>query len=491
MFEIVEDAPKPLYHIRIILIQDNLLVVCLKFYNRLNEMKIIKSAIARPNCFVVVTGRRRIGKTRLVREALKKINHIELFIPRKRLTLVMENIKESIQDQTGYAPSFKNFKEVFEYLFRTEKKTVFIDEISNLDYVENGAFSDLQAIIDKEKDNWGIHLVVDGSYVGVMKKIFADKKEPLFGRATELIDLQSLPVKDSIKMCMEMAGFKFEDALEAYSLLGGVPRYIELVSQFKNMKDLANRIFSQGSIFLTEGENILIQEFGASWETYFSIMEVTAEGKLGPSAIASHLGMPIQMIPKYLETLVKLQLVQRKRPVLGKVRHVHYCIQDPFFQFWFKICFPKIGQYRDETSTVPPERIYATIGKAMERVVMEILCQSKVLPFEPDDVGGWWDRSGHEIDVIMYSKRAKALLCGEVKWANKPVSHDEVEQLLENIKIVDWHNASRKVYSFIVSKSGFTESAEQLMKIKNVLGFGFNELEKVLLQNKTLKWISD
>ena len=76
MFEIVEDAPKPLYHIRIILIQDNLLVVCLKFYNRLNEMKIIKSAIARPNCFVVVTGRRRIGKTLLVREALKKINHI-------------------------------------------------------------------------------------------------------------------------------------------------------------------------------------------------------------------------------------------------------------------------------------------------------------------------------------------------------------------------------------------------------------------------------
>ncbi|MCK5560197.1 MAG: ATP-binding protein [Thermoplasmata archaeon] len=460
----------------------------MRFYDRVNEMKIIKNAIARPNCFVVVTGRRRIGKTRLIRETLKKIKHIELFIPRKRLTLVMENIQESIQDQTGYAPSLKNFKEVFEYLFRTEKKPVFIDEVSNLDYVENGAFSDLQAIIDKEKYNWGIRLVVDGSYVGVMKKIFMDKNEPLFGRATDLIELQSLPVKDSIKMCMETASFKFKDALEAYSLLGGVPRYIELLSQFKNMKDLVDRIFSPGSIFLTEGENILLQEFGASWETYFSFMEVTAKGKLGPSAIASHLGMPIQMIPKYLENLVKLQLVQRKRPILGKARHVHYCIQDPFFQLWFKICYPKIGQYRDGTSTVPPERIYTAIGKAMERVVMEILGQSKVLPFAPDEVGGWWDRSGHEIDVVMYSKRTKALLGGEVKWANKPVSLEEVEQLLENIKRVDWYNATRKEYTFIVSKSGFTEPAGQLMGIKNVVGLGLNELEKVLFQNKAPKW---
>ncbi len=460
----------------------------MKFFDREDELEIIKTAISRPTCFVVVTGRRRIGKTRLVREALKDMEHIELFIPRKRLTLAMENIKELIQNQTGYAPTFKNFREVFEYLFRTERKPVFIDEISNLTYVENGAFSDLQAIIDREKDNWGICLVVDGSYVGVMKKIFTNKKEPLFGRVTDLIDLSPLPVKNAIQMCME-TGFSFSDALEAYSLLGGVPRYLELLSQYKDMKDLVRRIFTQGSIFLTEGENILIQEFGASWETYFSIMEVTAEGKLGPSAIASHLGMPIQMIPKYLDTLVKLQLVQRKRPVLGKGRHVHYCIKDPFFQLWFDVCYPKIERYRDGTSTVPRDRISSAVGKGMERVVSEILSRSDILPFEPDEVGSWWDRQGHEIDVIMYSKKHKTLLAGEVKWSNKRVSLIDVEQLLDNIKLVDWYNNSRKEYAFIISKSGFSKPAKQLMKVKDVLGLELDDLEGILLKARKVGWV--
>ncbi len=459
----------------------------MKFFNRDNELGLIKDAVSRSHCFVVVVGRRRIGKTRLIREALKEVEHIELFIPRKRLTLVMESIKESIENQTGYAPTFRNFKEVLEYLFRGEKKPVFIDEISNLDYVEKGSFSDLQEILDREKDNWGIRLVVDGSYVGVMKKIFTDKKEPLFGRSTDFIDLCPLPAKESILMCME-AGFGFSDALEAYSLLGGVPRYLELLPNYNGIKDLGRRIFTPGSIFLIEGENILISEFGASWDTYFSIMEVAASGKLGPSAIASHLGMPIQMIPKYLENLKKLQLIGRKRPLLGKASHVRYRIKDPFFQFWFDVCYPKIGQYRDGTSSVSQDRISSAIGMGMERVVLDILYQSNVLPFKQDDIGSWWDRVGHEIDVLGFSKKPKILLAGEVKWSNKQVALKDVEQLLANMGLVDWHNNIRKEYAFIISKSGFSKSARQFMKMKNILGLGIRDLEAILLKSKTLDW---
>ncbi len=465
----------------------------MKFYDRTCELEIIKKAVSRSNCFVVLTGRRRIGKTRLVREAFKDIEHIELFIPRKRLTLVMENIKESIQEQTGYAPSFKNFKEVFEYIFRTEKKPVFIDEISNLAYVESSAFSDLQAIIDKEKDTWGIRLVVDGSYVGVMKKIFTNEKEPLFGRATDLIDLRPLPLKNSVQMCMD-TGFNFLDALEAYSLLGGIPRYLELLSHYKDILDLKKRIFTPGSIFLSEGENILIQEFGASWDTYFSIMEMISKGKYGPSAIANQLGMPIQMIPKYLQKLNELQLVRRKKPVLGNERHVRYHIRDPFFQLWFDVCYPRLEQYRDGTSTVSIERIdrmSSAIGKGMERVVLELFSVSGILPFEPDALGSWWDRSGNEIDVVMYSKKAKALLAGEVKWTNKPVSLKVVEQLLENIKRVDWYNDTRKENIFIISKSGFSPPAKQLMKLKNMLRLELDKVEEIVLKDKALTWVTD
>jgi AAA+ ATPase superfamily predicted ATPase len=459
----------------------------MKFQNRESELKLIKDAISQKYCFLVLTGRRRIGKTRLIREALKDKKHIELFIPRKRLTLALQSVKDSIKDQTGYAPEFKNFKDVFEYLFRVEKKIVFIDEISNLSYVEPGIFSELQQLIDKEKDNLNIKLLVDGSYIGVMKTIFTDKKEPLFGRATNYIELQKLRLEHSLNMCMD-AGFKFLDALEAYSLLGGVPRYLELLSQYKNIKDLKKQIFSIGSIFLIEGENVLIQEFGSAWDTYFSILEVIAKGKLGPSAIASQLGMPIQMIPKYLENLQRLQLIRRKKPILGVERHVRYQICDPFFQFWFDVCYPKLGQYRDGTLIVPEDRISSAIGKGMEQVIQELIKTPKILPIELDDLGSWWDRSGHEIDVLGYSKKLKTVIAGEVKWNNKQVTVDDVEQLLNNIKMVDWYNDKRKEYMFIFSKSGFTERAEQLMVIKNISRLGVKELEEIIQKNKKIRW---
>jgi AAA+ ATPase superfamily predicted ATPase len=459
----------------------------MEFQNRETELKIIKNAISQHHCFLVITGRRRIGKTRLIREALKDQKHIELFIPRKRLLLALGSVKDSIIEQTGYAPTFRNFKEVFEYLFRVEKKPVFIDEISNLSYVEPGSFSELQELIDKEKDKSRIKLVVAGSYVGVMKKIFTDKKEPLFGRATGFIELSALTPEPSVRMCMN-AGFTFNDALEAYSILGGVPRYLELLNQYKNVRDLKKRIFTPGSIFLVEGENVLIQEFGAAWDTYFSILEVIANGKLGPSAIASQLGMPIQMIPKYLENLQRLKLIQRKKPILGIERHVRYQISDPFFQVWFNVCYPKLGQYRDGTLTVPEERISSAIGKGMEFVIQEIIKTKRIVPFEPDELGGWWDRSGHEIDVLGYSKKKKIVLAGEVKWTKKQVTLEDVEQLLDNLKLVDWYNDKRKEYLFMISKTGFSNSAKQLMELKNVVGLDVEELEEIILKEQKLRW---
>lgn len=460
----------------------------MKFYDRENELDLIRNALSRRNCFVVVTGRRRIGKTRLIREALKDTEHIEIFIPRKRSTLAMESIREDIRKQTGYSPPFSNFKEMFEYLFRVENKPVFIDELSNIEHVDKGAFSDLQALIDKEKHNWDIRLIVDGSYVGIMKKIFMDQKEPLFGRTTDLIDLTPLPVKDSVQMCME-SGFNFSEAMETFSILGGIPRYLELASQYKNIKDLSKRIFTPGSVFLTEGENVLIQEFGASWDTYFSIMEVIASKKMGPSAIADHLDMPVQMLPKYLEVLMNLQLIERKRPVLGKKRHVRYHIRDPFFQLWFEVCFPKIGYYRDGTSKVRLNRIQSAIGRGMERVVLELLIHSRILPFMPDEFGGWWDRKGHEIDIMMYSKKERSIVAGEVKWRKRPVSMGDVEQLLDNVKLVDWYNDKRKEFVIIVSKSGFSESAIKLMNIKNILGLDLNGIENILFKRKNIEWL--
>ncbi len=460
----------------------------MRFYDREVELGMIRDSMKRDHCFFVITGRRRIGKTRLVREALKGPDLLEFFIPRKRMTLALEQLSRSLKDQTDYSPSFVTIGEFFEYIFRLDGKVLFIDELSNLEYMDKGAFSDLQMMIDRYKDERRIRLIVDGSYASVMKKIFEDRKEPLFGRSTNLLELKPLPAKYSI-MILKDGGFSFIDSLEIYTLLGGVPRYLELIRYYNNMEEIRKGIFSPGSIFLPEGENVLIQEFGRSWDTHFSILEVISRGKYGPTDIANQLGMEVQMLPKYLKTLNEIGLIKRKNPVFGKERHVRYVIDDPFFQFWFSVCYPKIDLFRNTRSEIDKTSFRESIGRGMEDVIRIILHETGSIPFDPDGSGSWWDRKGHEVDILIHSKKEKALLLGEVKWRNRPAGADVVTGLLENLNRIDWYNSTRIEYAFIVSRNGFTDEAEKLMKEEKVLGITPKDLEGVIMKERSLDWI--
>ncbi|MFW3147231.1 MAG: ATP-binding protein [Thermoplasmatota archaeon] len=459
----------------------------MKFHNRENELRMIKEAVEKDYCFIVITGRRRIGKTRLIREALKGKDHLDLFIPRKRSTLALEQLSYMIREQTGYSPQFMDLRDLLQYIFRMDNNIIFIDEVSNFKYVDEGVFSDLQEMIDRVKDERPLRIIVDGSYVSIMRRTFQDRKEPLYGRATSILELQPLNVVHSVRMLME-GPLPFLDSLETYSLFGGVPSYLEVLKERRSIEKITENVFSPGSIFLTEGENLLIQEFGASWDTYFSILEVISRGKFGPTSIAEQLGMEVQMLPKYLETLKQLQLIDRKRPIFGKQRHVRYGLIDPFLQFWFKVCYPRYGLYRDGRARVDRETVRTEIGKGMERVIVDILFSTDSLPFEPDEVGSWWDRSGNEVDILFYSKREKKIAIGEVKWKNKPVGKDSVKSLLSNLEKIDWQNGKRTEYPFIVSRSGFTEGAMKFMEENRVYNFDLRKLERALLEGEGLTW---
>lgn len=452
----------------------------MSFFDRSDELEIIGKALKRPYCFVVLTGRRRIGKTRLVREALAGTEHIELFIPRKRRNQVLEQLRSSIAEQTGFSPDFSDLGTLLEYLFRKEKRPVFIDEISNLQKVDPGSFSDIQRIYDRYKEECGIHLIVDGSYVGVMKRIFQDRKEPLFGRATDVIQLRPLPIKDSIEMAMEQ-GFGPVDSLEARSILGGVPRYLELIHGYRDMGDLKERIFDQGSIFPTEPENILIQEFGASWETYFSILEVIAAGATGPSAIANELDMNAQMVPKYLNRLIGIGILTKEKPLFGKKKQVRYSISDPYLDFWFGVYYPRIELYREGVSRVPLETIDSAIGRAMERTIREIVSLGGVLPFNIDGIGSWWNRSGDEIDIVAFNRKGSHIAFGEVKWGSHIVGPDVVSKLIERSVMVQWNQKKRSETLFIVSRSGFNKKAMEFMEQHDITGMDTARLMRIVL----------
>ncbi|MGA1822957.1 MAG: ATP-binding protein [Thermoplasmatota archaeon] len=459
----------------------------MKFVNRSDEMKMIRDAVSSDHCFVVVTGRRRIGKTRLIREALKDSSTLDLFIPRKRESLALDQLSSLIREQTGYSPHFRNMREMFEYILRLDDRVIFIDEISNLHFVDSGSFSDLQDLMDRAKEERRIRMVVDGSYVGVMNRIFQDRKEPLFGRATNILELQPLGIDPSMKMLMSK-GMSFMDSLEAYSLFGGIPRYLEILRDFDDIDSITDSVFAPGSIFLTEGKNLLIEEFGASWDTYFSIMEVISAGKFGPTVISDRLGMEVGMLPKYLQTLKELQLVARKQPLFGKQKHVRYTISDPFLQFWFRLCYPRLELYKDGRAGLRKEEARSEIGRGMEKAAVDLIFSSGSLPFEPDEIGSWWDRSGNEIDILFYSKKERKISAGEIKWRQRPVGVDTVKRLIDNMEMIDWYNGKRIEYPFILSKNGFTVKARQIMDDEGISGFDVEDCETAVLKGRKLEW---
>ena len=441
----------------------------MKFYNRKKEIDLLSNELKKEKTFTVIYGRRRVGKTRLAEEVLKKIEHIEFFIPRKRVTPALAYFQQKLMEQEGYSPSFKTIDEFLEYLFRNFKKPIFFDEISNFRYLDPSAYSILQNLLDKHN----ARLIVTGSYVGIIKEIFTNAKEPLFGRSTCMLNLKPLPVSTAVKMTQDI-GYNLSDSIELWCILGGVPRYIELTQGCSKFKDYVGKMLSPGSIFIEEGINVLIQEFGGKWETYFSILESIKHGAR-PTEIADRIGANITSIPKYLKDLERLEVIKRQHPLLGNKRNVRYVIDDNFFTFWFKEIYPRLEEYRSNLREPSYEAIQTFLGKMMERFIIEIIKEKNI--FDVTSIGSWWSRKGDEIDVVAINKNAKEILFCECKWRNRNVDWDVVEELKQKAQLVDWHNKIRKERFLIVSKSGFTKSCLEKMNDEKILHWDLKDIE--------------
>ena len=444
----------------------------MKFYNRNKEVEVISNEFKKKKTFIVIYGRRRIGKTRLVEETLKEKDHVEFFVPRKRVTPALLYFQQKLMEQEGYSPSFKTVDEFLEYLFRNVKKPIFFDEISNFQYLDPSAYSILQNLLDKHDAK----LIVTGSYVGIMKRIFTHAKEPLFGRSTCMMHLKSLPVSTAVKMTQDI-GYDLADSIELWCILGGIPRYIELTQGDSKFKDFIKRMLSPGSIFIEEGINVLIQEFGRKWDTYFSILDAIDFGAR-PTEIAECIGASITSLPKYLEDLERLEVIKRRHPLLGGKRIVRYVINDNFFTFWFKEIYPRFEEYRSNLEKPSYDAIQTFLGKMVERFIIEIIKEKKVFDFT--SIGSWWSRKGDEIDVVTVNEKSKEILFCECKWRNRKVDWDIVEELKQKAQLVDWYNEVRKERFLIVSKSGFTRNCLERMHDEKILHWDLMDIKNII-----------
>ncbi|QOY55607.1 ATP-binding protein [Candidatus Sulfurimonas marisnigri] len=419
----------------------------MKFYNRGKELKNleeIENSSKISSKMTVIVGRRRIGKTKLIQEAYKE--KIYLFVSKKNEVLLCEEFISIIQ----YALDVKifgqitKFKDLFEYLMNlatTKPFTLVIDEFQEFLQINDSIYSDMQNIWDKYKDNSKMNLVLSGSIYSLMKKIFEDKKEPLFGRANNKIHLKPFTVKTIKEILQEnYPEFTNDDLLSFYILTGGVAKYVEILvdnSAFTLDKQL-NLIFDEYSLFLEEGKNLLIEEFGKEYTTYFSILSLIASSKTARVEIESILG---KNVGGYLDRLEnEYTIIKKVKPIFAKEgsRTLRYEIIDNFFNFWFRFIYKyksaiEIENYEYVKDIV--NRDYTTYsGRFLEKYFIEKIKLSN----QYSDIGTYWERRNeNEIDIVGVNDDSKTMLIAEVKRRAQKIDINKLQE--KATKLVSKH----------------------------------------------------
>lgn len=431
----------------------------MKFYDRSIELEALSRTeeASKENAqFTVVMGRRRIGKTSLILKSLEGKDYAYLFVSRESEALLCAKFQRELSASLGiniYGQT-NSFAELMEIVMKESMKrhfTVVIDEVQGLYRINPAAFSQLQDVWDRYHRQSHINLICCGSIHTLMKRIFEDKSEPLYGRATSRLTIRPFSI-ETIKTILNDYNPKYkpDDLLSLYMITGGVAKYVELLmdANCTTSKKMLDYVCRQDSYFLTEGRNLVSDEFTSDYSTYFSILQLIANGMTRVSEIDSVLGRSSGV---YLTNLEKnYELIVRHRPMFAKTntKVTKYHICDNFIMFWFRFIQPfqsVIERGRMELVRSNIDDGYTQFsGLVLERYFREKLMESGRFT----EVGNWWDRRGeNEIDIIAVNSINHEGLVAEVKRNAKKAS---LEALSEKASALPKSDSNQYAFSLQV-----------------------------------------
>lgn len=422
------------------------------FVGRTQELEALqaafKGAAHGPSRMTVVTGRRRVGKTTLIRESTKNQPSVTWFMTAAtEKDLVARLTQTTISTLGPIVPEgLTTFAGLFESLMlyaRHHHFSLVMDEFQNLAKVNSALFSRIQDIWDTHKDQTHMHLILSGSSYSMMKKIFEDNREPLFGRATTKILLRPFAADELIALA-EQAPVRMtnDDLLALYTITGGVALYVADFADngIYRKEQMFEWTVRPGSLFLSEGYDLLRLEVGAGQSTYISILRSMAHGQTQSSRIADLIG--VAPLSSYLERLEMYGFIEKMRPILSKpnTRSVRWQICDPFLRFWFRYIEGNQGLIDNGMSSMLTNDIAETYetfsGPMLERLFRQKLMRTGQYSI----VGSWWKSNRgaqgnqNEIDIVAIGRGKKSAFVAEVKRQRKSFREGLFLDKVENLK---------------------------------------------------------
>lgn len=419
----------------------------MRFYNRENELKQLADIIAESRNeaqMTVITGRRRIGKTELAMHCGDQ-TILYFFVARKTERLLCQDFAREIEEKLGIPVGWPDsFAELFRYVMKlsqTRPFTLVIDEFQEFVRVNPAVFSEIQREWDLNKRDSRMNLIISGSVFTLMKRIFEDYNEPLFGRANRMIHMRPFRT-DVLKEILadHNADYTSVDLLALFTITGGVPWYVALLMDKKHTtKDrMLNYLTEDNSPFINEGKNMLIEEFGPDYGMYFSILTCIAAGMRTRGEIEGTLRET--NISSYLNRLENYYgLITRKQPIFAKdsSKKTRYMLSDCFLTLWFRFFYKYQSIIANDALSqlnVIIRRDYDTLaGVMLERYFERKLRETG----RYTRIGGYWDRKGeNEIDLIAVNEIEGTAEVYEVKMQSKRYDstalNTKIEHLLQN-----------------------------------------------------------
>lgn len=445
------------------------------FAGRKRELEYLENRYIQANAeLLVIYGRRRIGKTELLKHFTSDKPHIFYSAIETGDKNQLELFSKAVLKGTPFenmSTTFKTWEDAFDFLATQSMQGQVLVVIDEFPYMVNGNSSIpsiLQNSWDQKLKNSQIMLVLCGSSMAFIEKELLSVKNPLYGRLTGNYKVEELSVYETAEL---LCGSAFEEVIHYYGVFGGVPHYLVQVNLKTSFYDNIARIaLDRGSILFNEVEFLLRQELREVL-SYYTVIQAIALGCTTINEIEQKSGIDRTKLTYYLNNLIELGFIEKEYPVtmpikqIAKSRKGLYFLKDSYFRFYFTYMFPYMSELVDFGSETVIEKVIKPdfnrfMGSVFEKVAKQYLLRLKSqgqAPFHFLKIGRWWEKS-EEIDLVAYDQENHVLI-GECKWTSQPVG----EKLLSKLGVLEHRIVpdSKRTWYYLFSKSGFVKELQE------------------------------
>ncbi len=482
------------------------------FIDRVPELVFLNAVLKRqhpgPGQFVMLYGRRRVGKTALLRAWAEQSSLPFTYwvaekdpAPLQRRKLFGEFLQSIGADLP--VPIFESWSELWRsiaQLLAGRRHLIIIDELPYAAEADPAMLSSLQHAWDQLFERSQAVIVICGSHVRTMELLLG-RQSPLFGRMTGQWYLQPLPFG---VLRQFLPGWSPDEQVAAYAIVGGIPAYLSWLNPRQTLTtNIKHVMLAPGSLVLAEAA-FLLQDEVREPRPYLAVLQALGNGHHTLKEIANASMIDSAHLSFYLGQLQELRLVERRLPATltlteqRRSRMGRYHLSDPFLRFYFRFLAPAAAggvlSYR-------PERVLPGIQSGLRAFVggtaWEELARQWVdapgsadqIGFQPQSVGSHWSRKV-QVDVVAVNWQSRQLLLGECKWTGDPVDRTIVRELIEtkaplllaDMKVTpaDW-----RIRHVMFARSGATEAAQQELAAHNGLLVALDRLYTDLGEEET------